>query len=411
MNGRKRIPNAKPAVKKHLDRTGKIKWDKELTDPRSSVNKKWTFSYLMDTVFYGMLTGNKNLRGVEDFSESYHERISDTTFHLLLPRIDAEPLRSLIAREVKKAFRDHELPKESFPVRITAVDGKCSSISKQSVGEFSQKSECNGGVQYLNRVLRAVHVSNDTKLILGQREIHGKTSESPEFRPFIEELLSLYRNTGLLEVISVDAGMNSLKNANFLKDNNLDYIMALKHPQQKLLESACEMLGKREKCDKETIEYANGKEVKRRLYRCCAPAHSEWHHLKQFWRIWQETKSKGKITIEERYFMTSLDYDVLNDKEVLQAIRMHWGIENNANWIFDTIWEEDDSPWCNRAFVFVTLLRILAYNIIVRLKERRLRKKNDRERSWRGILQLVYTVLIELRIDSAIEAFIPTCNA
>ena len=55
-------------------------------------------------------------------------------------------------------------------------------------------------------------------------------------------------------------------------------------------------------------------------------------------------------------------------------IRMNWGIENNANWIFDTAWKEDNAPWCNNGFKFFTLLRILCYNIISRLKTRRLRK-------------------------------------
>ncbi|MCP4136458.1 MAG: ISAs1 family transposase [bacterium] len=406
---RKRIPNGKPAVKKHLKRVAKIGLDKILTDPRSPVNMEWSFKYLINIIFYGMLTGQKRLRDVEDFSEAYYERVPDTTLYVLLSKIDPEPLRPLIAREVKEALHSHKLPKK-FPVRITAVDGKCSSRSKLWVGDFSQESSCNGDVHYLNRVLRAAHVSNSTKLILGQREIKGKKSEMSEFIPFIENLLNLYGRTQLLEVISVDAGMNSLKNADFLIKKYLDYIMGLKNPQRKLLELAEEALGSREEFDKETIEYSNGKKVTRRLYRCRAPLYGRWTHLKQFWRIHQETKRKNKTEIEDRYFMTSLEYEKLNHTEVLEAVRMHWGIENNANWVFDTVWEEDGSPWCNKGFVFVTLLRILAYNTIALLKASLLRKKNDRERRWQGFFQLFNAALIEITYNTTIEPFIPDCK-
>lgn len=405
------MPSAKPVVKKHLQRAANFSWKEILKDPRSNINMKWEFEYIMNIVFFSMLTAQKDLREVEDFSENFEERISDTTFHLLLPRIDPEPLRDLNAKEVKKAKRDHELIQKELPINLIAIDGKCSSISKQSVGFFSQKSECNGGVHYLNRVLRAAIVSGDLKLLLGQREIHGKTSESPELIPFIEDLISMYGKTGILNngTISVDAGMIALKNANYLIKNNLDYIMALKNPQKKLVKIAYKFLSEREECDKETIEKVNGKETKRQLFRCDVKGIDKWPHLKQFWRIRQETKTKKGISVEERYFITSLNFDVLNDAEVMKAIRMHWGIENNANWVFDVAWKEDDSPWCNKAFVFVTLMRILAFNIISRLKFRRLRKKNDRERSWKGILQMIYAVLIEMKNELEIEVF-ATCN-
>jgi hypothetical protein len=397
----KKLPNARPVVKRHLERTALIEWEKILEDPRSQINKEWSFRYLMDILWFGMLTGSKNLREVEDFSEGYKERVPDTTLHDILVKISPEPLKNLLVKDVKRALRDHELPREYFPVRLTIVDGKCVSVSRQSVGDFSQMSECNDGVQYVNRTLRAAHVSNETKLILWQREIHGKTNEMRELKIFLMELLENYKNTGLLEVISVDAGMNSKENADYIFDNDLDYIMALKNPQKGLVDLALELLSNRKDPDKKTEEKANGKIYTRSLYRCKAPSYPGWSHLKEFWRVKQETiDNKGNITCEERYFITSLNPDKLSNGQVLQAIRMHWCIENNINWVIDTAWEEDDSPWCNKALVFVSLLRLLAYNILSRLKARRLRNKDDRERSWKGIMKLINTVLIIIQIEN-----------
>lgn len=410
MKIRVRIPNAKPVVKKHLERTARFKWEEVLEDPRAQVNREWSFNYLMNVLWHGMLSGCKNLRAVEDFSECCNERIPDTTLHDFAIKVSPEPLRIKLVQEVKKALRAHELPKEEFPIRITAIDGKCVSVSRRSVGDFSQKSESNGKVYFINRVLRAVHVSNTTKLILGQREICGKMNEMSEFKHFLKELVENYRNTNLLEVISVDAGMISEENATFTVNNGLDYIMALKNPQKRLVDLAHDLLGHRVVPDKKTEEQASGKRVIRRLYRCKAPDYPGWPHLKEFWRIAQETtESSGKVTVEERYFVTSLNPEKLTHLQVLKAIRMHWGIENNANWVVDTAWEEDDSPWCNRAFVFVSHFRMLAYNVLARLRTRRFRKKNDRARTWKGIMTLINAVLLliqhEIETKKTVIAF------
>ena len=82
---------------------------------------------------------------------------------------------------------------------------------------------------------------------------------------------------------------------------------------------------------------------------------------------------------------------------MLQAIRMHWGIENNGFWLCDTAWTEDDSPWTNRALRFVSLLRLLAYNATSRLLTRRLRSARARELSWKSAMKLLEHACCQLR--------------
>ena len=75
-----------------------------------------------------------------------------------------------------------------------------------------------------------------------------------------------------------------------------------------------------------TVENTNGKEITRKLFRCKAPLHSEWTHLKEFWRIRQEVKVKSKINskpaIEERYFITSIDSKKLSDVSEDKALKI-----------------------------------------------------------------------------------------
>jgi len=402
MSSKNRIPSAKPVIKNHLLRTIPHKFDRILEDPRSTVNQEWNFGYVIKMLLFGILSGCKTLRDIETFTEGYDERIPDTTLDNIITEVNAEPLRAAIAQDVKRALRDHELPKSDFPVRITAIDGKCVSISQQEVGPFSQRSD-NGSKEYfVNRALRAFHVSNDTKLFLGQREIHGKSAETSEFQPFIETLIADYGKTNLLEVVSVDAGMTSKGNADYLVNNELGYIMALKGPQVVLYESAQRLLGSRSEADRETIEIANGNTVTRKFWRCIVSEENKhgWSHLQEFWRIEQITVNDktGKQEVETRYFLSSIDSTKLSNTQAMQAIRMHWGIENNGNWVFDTAFAEDDAPLSNRALVLVSLLRIYAYNIISRLMNRRLRKANARKISWKGTMQLIRTVLFELKL-------------
>lgn len=397
----KRLPSIKPVIKNHLLRTVNLKLCSALKDPRSPVNRQWTFNYLLQMLLLGMLSGCKTLREIETFSEGYDERIPDTTLNNLIVEVDEAPLRAELSKEVKRALRDHELPREEFPVRITAIDGKNVAISDESLGDFSQHHNNGTKDYYTNRVLRAFHVSNQTKLFLGQREIHGRRGEATEFCSFVDSLLTDYGSTDLLEVISLDAGMTSLNNANYLADRGLNYIMGLKGTQKALLANAKKHLEHHVTPDAETIDNVNGKTITRKFYRVLVPpedAHG-WEHLSEFWLTSQHSihNATGKEETEDRYFLSSISPQILSDSEAQKTIRMHWGIENEGNWIFDVVLGEDYSPFARRAMKLISLLRMYVYNIISRLMNRRLRQAKARAISWGHLMSLVHVVLLELK--------------
>ena len=58
----KRLVDVQPVVKKHLARAGNFDWEKYLKDPRSKINRKWHFNYLLTVIYYAMLSGKENLR-------------------------------------------------------------------------------------------------------------------------------------------------------------------------------------------------------------------------------------------------------------------------------------------------------------------------------------------------------------
>lgn len=336
----------------------------------------------------GALSGCKNLREIETLSEVYEARIPDTTLHDLLIKMDPEGLQAVLAAGVKQALREHELPKEEFPVRVTAIDGKYNYSTATPVNQYSEAIGGGGNNElYRHLALRAVYVSSDTKLYLGQHEILSKGSETENLIPFIIRLLTDYGRTDLLEVISIDAGMVSKKNAAEIVGLMLDYIMALKGSQPRLFSIAEEMF-QLVSPTLVTKELYNGKQVTRTLFRAVPETTiKEWEHLQEIWKIQTitEDSKSGKIIEEVRYFMTSLAPSVLSNSQVLEAIRMHWGIENNANWVFDVLWQEDTAPWTSRAMKFVAYLRMMAFNIIQRLKTRRLKAERNRALGWKDL--------------------------
>jgi predicted transposase YbfD/YdcC len=155
----------------------------------------------------------------------------------------------------------------------------------------------------------------------------------------------------------------------------------------------------------------NRQQVTRHLSRAQvlqAPAPG-WEHITEFWKI--ETITLDPVTqhssSEIRYFATSLLPSTLNNKEVLQAIRAHWGIENNANWCFDVHWKEDTAPWTSRAMPLVSYLRMIAYNIIERLKTRRLKAARNRVLGWKDFFKFFEHALCRLRyrLETSGEAY------
>jgi predicted transposase YbfD/YdcC len=351
----------------------------------------------MNALWVGVLTATPNLRQLESLTERFWVRISDSTLYGLLAKLRATPFRKLLVREVRNAWRAKELISE-LGLNVVAIDGKCVWTGHHKANRYCQFQQHQAGRDhYTMRVLRAQLVSSRCKVFIGQRPIGAKSSETSTFASFFRQLLADYGRTDMLDVISVDAGMNSKANADVIHGEGRAYLMALKNPQKELVEEAQRVLGRRRKPDAETPwERYRGTRIRRMLFRTTEMAgYHGWSHLQQVWRVRQETVHKdGRRTVEERYFMTSLSSGQTKGLRPLQLVRAHWAIENVGNWTMDTEWREDDCPWASRAIEVVGLLRLLAFNVIMRLRSRRLRSPDNRHRTWRNHIQLVTDVLI-----------------
>jgi predicted transposase YbfD/YdcC len=117
---------------------------------------------------------------------------------------------------------------------------------------------------------------------------------------------------------------------------------------------------------------------------------------RHLWRIRQITErieyGKSKRTIEDRYFVTNR---MLKAEKALRLVRLHWGIENGANWTLDVAMKEDHSSPCQRgeALVVISWLRLLAYNLVSIFRSKQPKRHGDKL-SWNRAFELLKRVFL-----------------
>ena len=62
-----------------------------------------------------------------------------------------------------------------------------------------------------------------------------------------------------------------------------------------------------------------------------------WAGLKAIGRVRSSVLARGKVSVETRYFITS----VVDVVVFSHAVRSHWGIENGLHWCLDVVFRED----------------------------------------------------------------------
>jgi len=385
--------------------------------------------HILNGLLLGLIANKPTLRDVEEMTQDLRlafrtlvpAPISDTTLDTESRRLDAAYLSGKLEQQVREDFRAKTLRPVGLPCGVVTVDGKNLATLDHDAGgaghACSQENEkwhrpgsAKGEEYFLLPVLRAALTSAETRPIVYQQALPPGTGEATAFCALVDNLHRAYGRSGMFEVIEGDAGLISLANADHVNDLGYTYIFGLKGNQPELYEEArrlLEPLAEEEAPEAETPwERREGKRIRRRLWRTAEMAGIEnsvgqWTHLRQTWLVRQETEHPdGTLGVEDRYFVTSALWNYFRPAQILGLVRGHWRVENDCFNSLDVQWREDSGIWCTKgnAVLGLSLLRVMAYNLVQMLRRRRLRRKAEdgsyqEPPSWRSLFKAIMLTL------------------
>ena len=404
----------------------------DLEDVRQTAKCDHSLSSIVWAAMLGLVTNKPTLRDVETQTQSLGrwgrklvpEPISDTTLHTELTRLDEAGLKEKLIAQVRGMKRQKRLAPVGLPCGVATIDGKnLATLSHYAAGSGHKRTKetekwapkdvasLGGAPYWLMPAVRVTLTSAEAKPCIYQHPLAPGQGEQTVDRKVVEALHRAYGRSDLIDILDFDAGFTSLSLADYINELGYGYVFGLKANQLTLYGKVRRVLQAQidgEAPEATTLwERRNGKRIRRLLYRTDAllgatTTAGTWNHLRQTWLVRQETQgADGTITIEDRYFISSLLWNRLGPAQILLLVRGHWGVENDTFNSLDVQWREDHAPWCTqgRAIWNLGWLRIMAYNVVQLLRRRTLRLKSETARpseipTWRNVFAWLTQVIL-----------------
>lgn len=337
-------------------------------DPRAAQGTQHPFDHMILGLLSGLLSGRKALRAVEALSRELAlgrrgKGISDGAFTHVLELMGENDLDPILQQSVRDMGRRGQLDPVGVAQSWVTIDGKYMTL-QHDCGGLARKIEDKNGVHWRLGVLRAALVSAAGKPALGQHVMRPVESDEkdPEKRKHTGETTNLPAFIGALRKaygdlasnFTLDAGLWSKALFLAMDQAGLGVFCGLKKHKPELHAEVKRVLGLRRKKlapDAETPwESCPKGKIRRRMWRTTElEGWNDWKRLRQALVVEQTTRDRdGKEMVELRYFVTNVTTGALNKRQALALVRLHWGIENDCNWTFDTQFGEDAGAWCTQ---------------------------------------------------------------
>ena len=311
---------------------------KGLQDPRGPGGRRHSLAAMLTIAICAVICGAQGWTDVEEFGISRrawfktfldlpHGIASHDTFGRVFAALKPAAFERCFRRWVKSLVKASQ-------GRLIAVDGK---TLRRSFDQAAGKS--------------AIHMisafASANRLVFGQIKTAAKSNEITA----IPKLLKLLNLQGSL--VTIDAMGCQRAIAQEIIKQEADYVLALKENQgmlhakvKTLLDEAIAQKFKGLSGDshKETCKGHGRIEV--RTCWCTGEVYwlkeiGQWPGLKSVLAVESRRTTGGKVALERRYFISSLDGD--NAQKLAEAVRGHWGVENPLHWVLDVTFNEDQS--------------------------------------------------------------------
>jgi predicted transposase YbfD/YdcC len=306
-----------------------LRYFAELTDPRVERTREHVLEEILLIAIAAVLSGASGWNEIADYGKAKKEWLSTflrlpggipshDTFNRVFSALDPEQLEKGFVAWVASIAK-------LTAGEVVAIDGKALRSTRQT------------GKKTLVHMVSAW--ANSNNLVLGQRKVDDKSNEITA----IPKLLQALELTGT--VVTIDAMGCQRAIAQHIVEKKADYILAVKQNQGHLLEEiqdSFRMLSVEGIA--EEVDGGHGR-VERRTCSVIGDLSllekaSAWTALRSVVRIEAERfdKATGTTEKETRYYISSLPPQA---KELNNAIRQHWGIENKLHWVLDVAFGED----------------------------------------------------------------------
>ncbi len=311
----------------------------ELEDPRADYGKRHLLLDIIIIAVCAVICGADNWVEVELFGQSKEEWLrtflelphgipSHDTFGRVFQRLDAEAFGRCFREWTRRV-------EEVTEGQVVAIDGK-------TLRRSYERASGKGALEMVSAWATA------NRLILGQVKVGEGTNEITA----IPELLELLEITGC--IVTVDAIGCQKAIAETILERGADYVLALKGNQGNLYEAVGDLFEYAEEVGFRNVKHdvcqmvnkEHGRIEVRRCWTITEPdfldyvrEFAPWPDLRTIVKVQAERTIGMETTRKTRYYLTSLDADA---RQVLEAARGHWMIENQVHWILDVVFREDD---------------------------------------------------------------------
>ncbi len=273
--------------------------------------------------------GHAKRAWLETFLELPNGIPSHDTFGRVFARLDPEQFQACFLSWVQAI-------NTVLPAKPIAIDGKTARRSRD-------RATGKAAIQMVSAW------ASETHLVLAQRHVKQHSNEQTAL-PFLLKQLDL---AGC--IVSIDAMGCLPKIAQQIKEQDGEYVLALKDNQGTLYQDVVDLFTDAETTGfaewvqdtHQSVDKGHGRLEHRQYWTIADPtciaylnAKQTWMGLRSIGMVEAQRRIGEQVSTERRYYIMSLAGDA---RAFGAAVRSHWSVENGLHWVLDMAFQEDAS--------------------------------------------------------------------